>query len=307
VDEPALARLADREWSPLGAIESVQALVRAVDVGRSTEAQAVMPVATLSVTEDMATAMRLHALGWRTVYHHERLAHGLAPEDLGTMMTQRLRWAQGTMQVMLQENPLTVRGLAVGQRLMYFATMWSYLSGFAALVYLAAPIIFLCFGVLPVTAWSRDFFERFIPFFLASQLLFVIAARGVRTWRGQQYALALFPVWIKAVWTAAANVWFGRPLGFAVTPKTPRGGRRRPGQARLVWPQLTAMVLLVVAAVVGVVRASLGLSWWVGTAVNLVWVGYDLVVLSVVVQALRYRGYPGAADEQAPARARRRA
>lgn len=306
VDEPALARLADREWSPLGAIESVQALVRAVDVGRSAEAQAVMPVATLSVTEDMATAMRLHALGWRTVYHHERLAHGLAPEDLGTMMTQRLRWAQGTMQVMLQENPLTVRGLAVGQRLMYFATMWSYLSGFAALVYLAAPIIFLCFGVLPVTAWSQDFFVRFIPFFLASQLLFVIAARGVRTWRGQQYALALFPVWIKAVWTAAANVWFGRPLGFAVTPKTPRGGRRRPGRARLVWPQLTAMVLLVVAAVVGTVRASMGLSWWVGTAVNLVWVGYDLVVLSVVVQALRYRGYPGAADDAAPRRARAR-
>jgi cellulose synthase (UDP-forming) len=293
VDERALARLADREWSPLGAIESVQALVRAVDVDRSAEAQAVMPVATLSVTEDMATAMRLHAIGWRTVYHHESLAHGLAPEDLGTMMTQRLRWAQGTMQVMLKENPLGVRGLSAGQRLMYFATMWSYLSGFAALVYLAAPIIFLCFGVLPVTAWTVDFFARFIPFFLASQLLFLVAARGVRTWRGQQYALALFPVWIKAVWTAAANVWFGRPLGFAVTPKVRPDGA--PSQWRLVWPQLLAMVLLVVAAVIGIVRAAMGLSWWVGTAVNVVWVVYDLVVLSVVVQALRYRGYTGPA------------
>lgn len=303
VDEPALARLADRDWSPLGGIESVQALVRAVDVGRSDEAQAVMPVATLSVTEDMATAMRLHAMGWKTAYHHEVLAYGLAPEDLGTMMTQRLRWAQGTMQVMLKENPLGVRGLRAGQRLMYFATMWSYLSGFAALVYLAAPIVFLCFGVLPVTAWSADFFVRFIPFFLASQLLFLVAARGVRTWRGQQYALALFPVWINAVWTAVANVWFGRPLGFAVTSKVRTGGG--PGQWRLVWPQLLAMVLLVVAAVVGVVRAALGLSWWVGTTVNLLWVGYDLVVLSVVVQALRYRGYPGASsvdEDAAPGR-----
>lgn len=303
VDEPALARLADREWSPLGAIESVQALVRAVDVDRSTEAQAVMPVATLSVTEDMATAMRLHALGWKTVYHHESLAHGLAPEDLGTMMTQRLRWAQGTMQVMLKENPLGVRGLATGQKLMYFATMWSYLSGFAALVYLAAPIIFLCFGVLPVTAWSVDFFARFIPFFLASQLQFLVAARGVRTWRGQQYALALFPVWIKAVWTAVANVWFGRPLGFAVTPKVRPDGT--PSQWRLVWPQLLAMVLLVVAALIGVVRMSMGLSWWVGTVVNLAWVAYDLVVLSVVVQALRYRGFTGP-DATPPASARRR-
>jgi cellulose synthase (UDP-forming) len=307
VDEPALARLADREWSPLGAIESVQALLRAVDVDRSGEAQAVMPVATLSVTEDMATAMRLHSLGWRTVYHHESLAHGLAPEDLGTMMTQRLRWAQGTMQVMLKENPLGVRGLSVGQKLMYFATMWSYLSGFAAVVYLAAPIIFLCFGVLPVTAWTVDFFARFVPFFLASQLLFLVAARGVRTWRGQQYALALFPVWIKAVWTAAANVWFKRPLGFAVTPKIRPDGM--PSQWRLVWPQLLAMVLLGVSVVVGVVRAWLGLSWWVGTAVNIVWVVYDMVVLSVVVQALRYRGYTGPADAgtaQAPDVARTR-
>jgi cellulose synthase (UDP-forming) len=40
--------------------------------------------------------MRLHAMSWKTVYHHETLVHGLAPEDLGTMLTQRLRWAQGS-------------------------------------------------------------------------------------------------------------------------------------------------------------------------------------------------------------------
>lgn len=294
VDEAALAALGARDWSPLGAIASVQTLVRAVDVDRAGEAQPVMPVATLSVTEDMATAMRLHALGWRTVYHHEVLARGLAPEDLGTMITQRLRWAQGTMQVLLKENPLTVRGLRTGQRLMYAATMWSYLSGFAAVVYLAAPIIFLCFGVLPVTAWTVDFFARFIPFQVASQLLFLVAARGLRTWRGQQYSLALFPVWIKATVTAAANVWWGRPLGFAVTPKVRQDGA---GSWRLVWPQLTAMALLVVAAVIGVVRWSLGYALWVGTFVNLAWVAYDLVVLSVIVQALRYRGYRDAEEE----------
>ncbi|NCT90366.1 glycosyltransferase [Cellulomonas sp. APG4] len=296
VDDDALERLAQRDLSPVHALTQVRDLVAAVDVGRTHEAQAVMPMATVSVTEDMATAMRLHALGWRSVYHHEVLALGLAPEDLPTAMTQRLRWAQGTLQVLLRENPLTVRGLRLGQRLMYFSTMWSYLSGFAAVVYLAAPIIFLCFGVLPVTAWSADFFARFIPFFLASQLLFVVAARGVRTWRGQQYNLALFPLWIRATVTAAANVWWGRPLGFAVTPKV-RGSAA--GAWRLVLPQLIAMVLLVVAAVVGLVRAGLGLSPWPGTAVNLLWVGYDLLVLSVIVTALRYRGY--VPEERSPA------
>ena len=51
---------------------------------------------------------------------------------------------------MLRENPLVQKGLTLAQRLMYFATMWSYLSGFAALVYIAAPVIYLTFGVLPV-------------------------------------------------------------------------------------------------------------------------------------------------------------
>ena len=74
------------------------------------------------------------------------------------MLTQRLRWAQGTMQVLLRENPLVQRGLKWGQRLMYFATMWSYLSGFAAIVYFAAPIIYLLLGILPVASLSCDFF-----------------------------------------------------------------------------------------------------------------------------------------------------
>ena len=180
-----------------------------------------MPLATISVTEDMATSMRMHAMGWQSVYHHEVLAYGLAPEDIGTMLTQRLRWAQGTIQVFLRENPLLQRGLKLGQRLMYFATMWTYLSGFAAVVYFAAPIIYLLFGILPVTSLSADFFLRFIPFMVVNQLLFAVAGRGIPTWRGQQYSLALFPTWIKACTTAARNVWFGHPLGFAVTPEGP--------------------------------------------------------------------------------------
>ena len=65
VDDAALNRLAGRDLSPLSALESVRQLVHAVDVDRSHEAQPMMPMATLSVTEDMATCMRLHAMGWR--------------------------------------------------------------------------------------------------------------------------------------------------------------------------------------------------------------------------------------------------
>ncbi|WP_458115502.1 glycosyltransferase family 2 protein [Arthrobacter sp. D2-10] len=284
----AVQQLSDRAWSPLGALESVQAVLDAISVDRDDEAQPVMPLATISVTEDMATSMRMHAMGWQSVYHHEILAYGLAPEDLKTMLTQRLRWAQGTIQVLLRENPLAKKGMSLVQRLMYFATMWSYLSGFAAVVYFAAPIIYLTLGILPVTSISFDFFIRFLPFMIVNQLLFAVVGRGVSTWRGQQYSLALFPTWIKACTTAARNVWFGRPLGFAVTPKARQDGG--PSWS-LIRPQLIVMVLLAVAAIVGTIRLATGLNEPLGTFVNVVWVVFDLIVLSVLIKAVKYEGY----------------
>lgn len=288
LDETTLSRLADREWSPLGALESIRTMIRAVDVSRDDEAEPTLALATISVTEDMATSMRLHGMGWKSVYHHEVLAHGLAPEDVGTMLTQRLRWAQGTIQVMLRENPLVQRGLTIAQRLMYWATMWSYLAGFAALAYIAAPVIYLIFGVLPVQAYSWDFFGRLVPFLLLNQVLFVVVSRGTPTWRGQQYSLALFPVWIQACWTAFRNVYLHKPLDFAVTPKT-RQRRAGPPWGKVRY-QIAAMVLLVLASAVGVVRLYLGASSVLGVGVNLFWVLFDLAILSVVIPAVRYRG-----------------
>lgn len=296
LSETGLDRLATTNLSPLGAVEAVGKLLDALQIDRADEAQPIQPIATISVTEDMATAMQLHSQGWRSVYHHEILARGLAPDDLRTMLTQRLRWAQGTLQVMLRDNPMVKKGLSAGQRLMYFATMWSYLSGFTAVIYLVAPVFYLVLGVMPVTAWSGDFFVRFLPYFIINQLLFLFVARGMRTWRGQQYSLALFPVWIKACWTATLNVWFGRPLDFAVTKKDGRDERGIP--FRQIWPQLTAMVVLVLAMAIGVGRVIVGVADSMGTIVNVLWVIYDLVVLSVILQAAFYRGFTEPAEPE---------
>jgi cellulose synthase (UDP-forming) len=294
--DAAVDRLAERDLSPLRALESVKAVLEAANVDREHEAQPVMPLSTISVTEDMSTSMRLHAAGWSSVYHHEVLAVGLAPEDLPSMLSQRLRWAQGTIQVMLRENPLTMRGLSLAQRLMYFGTMWSYLTGFAALIYFAGPLVYLFTGILPVHALSLDFFARFVPFMALNQTLFLVAANGAPTWRGQQYSLALFPTWIRACTTAAANVWFGRPLGFAVTPKTRQAGAK---PLRLLRFQAIVALLLALACALGLLRWALGLGEGLGTLVNVAWAIYNLLALSVLVAAARYRGF-GRPTQPAP-------
>lgn len=282
-DETAVRALAERRGSPLMAL----AAARLVLLPASTaQAMAVMPIATISVTEDMATAMRIHALGWKSVYHPIVLASGLAPQDLGAALQQRLRWAQGTIQVFLRENPLLLPGLRIGQRLSYLATMWSYLSGFPTLIYLAAPVLFLTFGWTPIDAWSADFFWRLIPYLAVNQLLFLAVSWGLPTWRGQQYGMALFPVWIRALVSAVRNVWAGKELSFLVTPKTQ--GRNQP--ISLIAPQLVAILLLMGAAVIGVVKLTLGLTVdAVPVTVNVLWALYDIAALTILLNALAYR------------------
>jgi cellulose synthase len=225
------------------------------------------------------------------------LVLGLAPEDLRTALQQRLRWAQGTMQVMLRENPLFVRGLSLGQRLMYLATGWSYLSGFFAIVYLAAPVLFVFFDVLPVRALSADFFWHLVPYLVVNQLVLLVVGWGRTTWRGQQYSLALFPLWIKAVISACQNVWFGRKLGFVVTPKTrPDGGAT---YYNLVRVQQAAMLVLYLAAVWGLAKVVIGLSDdRLPVLVNVLWIVYDLVMLDAILGAAAFA--PAPAPDPAP-------
>jgi cellulose synthase (UDP-forming) len=49
------------------------------------------------------------------------------------------------------------------------------------------------------------------------------------------------------------------------------------------------MGLLAAAGVIGLVRMAVGQADVTPTVVNLLWIVFDLVVLSVIVQAVRYR------------------
>jgi len=268
--------------SSLDALDISAQSLESLNLARMDEALPVQALATISITEDMATAMRLHSFGWKSVFYPEVLAYGLAPEDFGSSMKQRLRWAQGTIQVFLRDNPLFKKGLSFPQRLMYFSTMYSYFSGFFNLVLLLAPIVYFFTGIAPVNSWSFDFFVRFIPFFLMNKVMFRFVASGISVWRGEQYNLAMFPLNIKAV----ISVLTGKKLAFVVTPKQREDGR----DFRLIWAQVAVMILTAAGSLFGVARFFMG--WginFIGLSVNLLWSVYNIVSLSIVVKALYYK------------------
>lgn len=286
--------LDDHPSLPDHVVDDLHRTMDSVDVSRIDQALAIQPINTATVTEDMATAMHLHAMGWESVYHHEVLVEGLAPDDLATMLGQRQRWATGSMQVFFANNPLFQSGLTIPQRLMYLATMTSYLNGFAAIVYIAAPIIFFTTGVFPMNAYPLDFFARFIPFFICCQLLFQVAGyRSGGLWRGQQMSFSLFPIWISATISAAAAVFLRRHISFSVTSKE----RSEAGvDYRPIIPQIVAMVALVAASGIGILRWTHGDAESFPTFLSLGWVALDLLLLASVVRAAHY--HPAEPDPQ---------
>ena len=278
-DVEQLPQIVRRDARFLGAIE---AAVDGLDLTRRDEAQPLLPVATISITEDMATAMRLHALGWKSAFHPEVLAYGLAPEDLRSALNQRLRWAQGTLQVLMRENPLFTRGLTFPQRIQYFTSMLSYFDGFSSLVFLVSPIICLSTGLAPIrTPWT-EFLSWVGPYLVLNRVMFLYVTRGINAWRSEQYSLALFPLWIKAVFSTVR----GRPPEFVVTPKR----RQRGHFLVLVWPQIAIIALTALAICFGLyslVFASRGSL--ASVSMNVFWGAYNIAMLLPIVRAAVFR------------------
>ena len=251
------------------------------DEGRLEEFEMIGGLSSISITEDMNTAMRLHSAGWRSAYHHEILAEGLAPDDLSSTLIQKLRWAQGTIQVMLRDNPLFKPGLNLGQRLQYFQTMYSYFSGFFIAVFLACPIISLFTGLIPVSGFSSEFAIHFIPAYVFNRLTLMAAGWGISAkelWRNEQYTIALFPLQIQAV----LSVLVGKKVKFQVTPKQRQSGV----YFGLVRVQMIVFTLTIIGMLWGLIQLLEG-NWsdpW-SYIVNIGWSFYHMALLWVIIRA----------------------
>ncbi len=239
---------------------------------------------TETITEDMETSIRLHARGWRSAYHAEALAYGLAPDTATAFHTQRLRWAQGTMQIWRKFNPLTIRGLTLAQRISYFQCVVGYLEAPARLVFYVAPLIYLATGVLPIHALNHQFLWRFIPLYASMVALARLLGRGTAA----PYWLLERALMMK-VFThlLALPAYFSRSLRFRVTPKA--GGTV---PMRLYAPHL--LLMLASASAIAWGTAAYRMGWIAYTSVgggafaflvNVAWAMWTFALAGSVVHA----------------------
>jgi cellulose synthase (UDP-forming) len=135
-------------------------------------------IACETVTEDMHTTIRLHRHGWRSVYHNEVLAHGLAARDATEYQAQRLRWGTGAMQILRLEHPLTRKGLSLSQRLAYAATILGWFDAWRTLGYVLLPLAVIFSGATPIHAPFAVFAIAFGVMFALQRLAMALLSRG---------------------------------------------------------------------------------------------------------------------------------
>ena len=169
-----------------------------------------------TITEDMETSMLIHARGWKSVYHGETLAYGLAPASAAQYHVQRLRWGQGSMQILRKMNPLMMKGLSWQQRISYFSSVIVYVDGIQRLVFYLAPVLFFLFGALPVDVNNDELLIRLIPYMILTIGSFELLSRGTGYMLiSERYNMTRFWTYV----LATSGYFARKPLKFNVTPK----------------------------------------------------------------------------------------
>ena len=207
-----------------------------------------------SIIEDMETTIQLHAAGWKTAYHNETLAYGLAPGNASAYHVQRLRWGQGAMQILRKLKPLTRKDLTLPQRINYFAGTAAYFEGWQKAVFYLMPLFYFFTGILPVSVNETEFVIRLIPYVVLMVLSFELLSRGTGyILLSERFTMVRFFTYMMA----AFALFTKKPLKFNVTPKG-----RTSVPFRTYAPQLVLLVLSVAAPI------------WATVAFHRGWINY---------------------------------
>ena len=203
----------------------------------------------IGLAEDLVTAIRLHAAGWKSVYVPEVLSRGLVPEDLGSFYRQQLKWARGVYEVAFSELPRLARTLAWRQRLSYLAIGTYYLFGVTTPFFLLIPYLFLWLGVQPAIMRFAEFITAATPVGIVGAVMYFVAQRwlcdpsGERGlhWRGLALKIACWPIFLAGTVLAIVHA----DVPYIPTAKEAVRGRF----VRLAWPQLLLIAAYVITAI----------------------------------------------------------
>jgi cellulose synthase (UDP-forming) len=212
-------------------------------------------VAVETITEDIHTSIRLHSRGWRTLFVNEPLAYGIAPQTVKSFLMQRLRWAQGTMQLYrTRESPLFIPGLTLKQRLSYLASFMAYFESFQKFILISTPSYILLTGAFPMRVGAVDFLLHWLPYFALTITANKLSGRGYfRYFQTEKFNLLKMVIFMRST----LNLIFRETLKFNVTPKSTNGSVYRE-ERRALRSYLAIFVAILAVVTYGFIKLIFG-------------------------------------------------
>jgi cellulose synthase (UDP-forming) len=123
------------------------------------------------LSEDMHTAMQMHAKGWESVYYPAILTLGLVPATMSSYYKQQLKWARGTWELLMVVYPRLFTKFNWRQKLHYGTLPFHYLCGIIFFLNFLIPVFSLCSGKVPLQMDVYAFGLSAFPLFGMSVLI----------------------------------------------------------------------------------------------------------------------------------------
>lgn len=235
-----------------------------------------------SITEDAETALELHGRGYHSVYLGIPMISGLQPETFTGFVVQRVRWAQGMVQIFLLKNPLFMQGLSVWQRICYFSSSFFWFFGYARVVFMLVPLAYLLFGLQIYNATMTDFLAYGLPHVIGVMLVSDFLFGKVRwAFVSELYELMQSFFSLPGIIKVLKNP---RAPTFLVTPKGEH--LEEDFISKLSGPFYLVYSLLVVGMVVGIWRFIALPEERSIVLVTMGWNTFNLILMNAAVGAL---------------------
>jgi cellulose synthase (UDP-forming) len=232
-------------------------------------------------SEDIYTSIMLHAdheNRWESIQHPDIECKMLSTQDLDSWIKQHQRYAEGSLDIAIKDNPIFKKGLTFWQKVCYFNTIWSYFAPLWILVFLLSPIVFFFTLQLPVQAYSFDFFKHFLPFQIMNTLTITLGCWGIATKRGDQYYISSF--WFMLL--SLISVIRGKKVKFNVTPKDKANAQN----FQHILPHIIIISLSLLGILYNAILLYLGNHPTPsGFAANAFWTIFNIIDLSVMIRA----------------------
>ncbi|MCD6112840.1 MAG: glycosyltransferase [Bacteroidales bacterium] len=167
----------------------------------------------IGLAEDLITAIRLHAAGWKSVFSPIIVSRGLVPEDFGSFCKQQLKWSRGLFEVLFAELPRLFKKLNFWQRISYLSISSYYIVGVTTFFYILLPFLFFWADILPTNMPFNEFIIYGAPIIIIAIIIYLFVQRwlchpekerGIH-WRGMILKFASWPVFFLGALLGVVN------------------------------------------------------------------------------------------------------